>query len=274
MTRPPQYPGRRSRRIAVLAAVLAGLLLVVGCSGGGDAAPAPSAAAVVRQAFVTTRDAGTARATVAARTGLAGQDVTVNGNGVLDLRSGSTDVTLDLPTFGGTVHVLYVGGTVYAALPAAFAVLVGRGKPWISIPLDRLGGSAAGSFAALGGLSGNPAQQLGYLQGVRDDARVIGPEPVDGTPTTHYAGVIDLDRTPAAADPATRPQVDQLKGRLGGSTVPVDVWVDGQGRLRRVTESPAGSSTTVTFSDFGVPVSVAAPPADQVADASRFLPAG
>ena len=76
-----------------------------------------------------------------------------------------------------------------------------------------------------------------------------------------------------AADPASRPAVEGLKQQAGGPTVPVDVWVDGQGRLRRVAlTTGGGGTTTVTLSEYGVPVSVAAPRADEVNDLGALLP--
>ena len=261
---------------AVLAGlVLACLVLVAGCSGGSGAAavvPPPNPADAIRQAFVTTRDAGTARVALASRTSAAGQPLDVTGDGVLQLATGAADLGIDLPSLGGRVRVLSTGGTVYAALPPGITSFLGGGKPWVAVDLARLSG-ASGPLAGLGGgLTTDPAQQLAYLQGVRDDARVVGPEPVDGVATTHYAGTIDLDRVPAASDPAARPALDRLEAQLGSSTLPVEVWVDEQGRLRRVLQTVRTTTTTVTFSDYGVPAPVDPPPADQVADVSSLLP--
>ncbi len=264
-------PGRRVP--AVLAVVLAGLLLVAGCGGGGpgggSGGPPPSPADAVRQAFVTTRDAGTARVALVNRTSTAGTSLDVTGDGVLQLATGAADLGIALPSLGGRVRVLSTGGVVYAALPPAIASFLGGGKPWVSTGLDRLAGSAA----PLGGaLTTDPAQQLASLQAVRDDARLVGPEPVDGTPTTHDAATVDLDRVPATSDSASRPALDRVKAKLGTSTLPVDVWIDEQGRLRRVAQTVGRTTTTVTFSDFGVPAPVVPPPADQVADVSALLP--
>jgi len=264
-------PGRRVP--AVLAVVLAGLLLVAGCGGGGpgggSGGPPPSPADAVRQAFVTTRDAGTARVALVNRTSTAGTSLDVTGDGVLQLATGAADLGIALPSLGGRVRVLSTGGVVYAALPPGIASFLGGGKPWVSTGLDRLAGSAG----PLGGaLTTDPAQQLASLQAVRDDARLVGPEPVDGTPTTHDAATVDLDRVPATSDPASRPALDRVKAKLGTSTLPVDVWIDEQGRLRRVAQTVGRTTTTVTFSDFGVPAPVVPPPADQVADVSALLP--
>ena len=260
-------------RVGALLVLLLAALLVGGC-GSGPAAPAgPTPSEAIRQAATATRDAGSARVALAARTTVAGRPLDVTGDGVVQFVTGAADLGVALPSLGGRVRVVSTGGVVYAMLPPGIGTfLVSGGRPWVSVPLERLG--AAGPLAGVGGgLATDPARQLALLQAVRDDARLVGPEPVDATPTTHYAGTVDLDRA-AAADPASRPAVEGLKQQAGGPTVPVDVWVDGQGRLRRValTTGAGGGTTTVTLSDHGTPVSVAAPPADQVNDLGALLP--
>jgi hypothetical protein len=68
-----------------------------------------------------------------------------------------------------------------------------------------------------------------------------------------------------------------LRGTSG--TIPVDVWVDGAGRVRRETMSfsygkalrGAQMAMTMNFSDFGSPVTVTVPPADQVQDVTSLI---
>jgi len=94
--------------------------------------------------------------------------------------------------------------------------------------------------------------------------------------------VVDLLATPAAKDPATRPAVDRLAAEIGSTRLPVDVWVGDDGRIRRLTQTttsvpragaPSTASTTaVTLSQFGLPVAVTPPPADQVTVVGALLP--
>ena len=268
---------------SVLAVVL--LVLLTACGAGAtSAAPPPPASngEVVRRAVAASRDAGPAAVTVLNRTSSGGQDVDVTGDGVLDLGARTADVGVDLPSLGGRVRVLFVGGVLYAALPPQIAGLVGGGRPWVSVNVDRLAQAQLGApLSQLGVSPTNPADQLAWLQAVRDDARLVGPEAIDGTPTTHYAAVVDLDRVPAAQDPAQRPAIDRLKTRLGTAMLPVDVWIDPQGRLRRVSQTvtspprpgipPTGATTTVTFTRFGAPPVAPAPPPEQVSDLSGLL---
>ncbi len=79
------------------------------------------------------------------------------------------------------------------------------------------------------------------------DLRADGEQQIDGARTVRYRGTV-----PAAADPTS-----------------FEVWMDDQGRLRRLARTSAGSTgvtrAEVTFRDFGDRIDVAPPPADQVA---------
>lgn len=258
--------------------------LLAGCSG--TASPV-SPATQVRAAIVATAAAGPSRVAVEGRTAVAGQEIPLQGDGVLDPRAQAADLTLRVPSLGD-VRVVFAGGRLDARLPPAASGLIGLvadGKPWVSVDADRLARSSYGApLGALGvGTSQNPARQLAWLDAIRDDVREVGPEQVAGRDATHYVGVVDLDRVPGAQDPSTRPAVDLLKQQLGSSTLPVDLWV-ADGRLVKVaqtvtvpaqgTGAPTSTTTALTFTDVGGAPAVVAPPADQVADLGRFLPAG
>lgn len=266
--------------------VLPVLLLAALLAGCGTAAPV-SPATVVRAAVVATAAAGPSRVTVEGRTALAGQEIPLQGDGTLDPRAQAADLTLRVPALGD-VRVVFADGRLVAQLPPTAAGLIGAvagGRSWVSVDADRLARSGYGApLGALGvGTSQNPARQLAWLDAIRDDVREVGPEQVGGRDATHYAGVVDLDRVPGAQDPATRPAVDRLRSQLRSSTLPVDLWV-ADGRLVKVAQTvtvpapdagaPTTTTTALTFTDVGGAPAVVAPPADEVADLNRFLPAG
>ena len=87
------------------------------------------------------------------------------------------------------------------------------------------------------------------LELLRDigDVQTIGNETLRGVPTTHYRGTIDA--------------ID----------APVDVWVDGDGRARKVTVATVDRrgikvETEIEYYDFGVELDVTVPPARDVLD--------
>ena len=109
-----------------------------------------------------------------------------------------------------------------------------------------------------------------------------------GVETTHYKGVIDLDKAAQLAPEDTRDQVqesiDQLKEQSGLSELPVEVWIDGDGLPARVQYAFAGSlvapdtegsqdvSTIFAMElfDWGTEVTIQPPPAGEVTDISEL----
>jgi hypothetical protein len=98
----------------------------------------------------------------------------------------------------------------------------------------------------------------------------------------HYRTTIDRSNLMANVPAAQRTRVREAMKQIGMSTIPVDVWVDGQGLLRQESLSltlgqgleNATMKMTFDLHDFGEPVKVEVPPADQVFDALSALKGG
>ena len=92
--------------------------------------------------------------------------------------------------------------------------------------------------------------------------KTVGKEQVAGVDTTHYAVVVDPTKLPA-----TLPGKSALN-TAGIKSIPVDIYVDDQGRPVQVTENltVAGkkTSTKAMISRYNKPVTISAPPASQV----------
>lgn len=141
----------------------------------------------------------------------------------------------------------------------------------------------------------DPSQQLAYLKGVSDSVEELGEEEVRGESTTHYRAEVDLERAAEQQGPEARRAYEQMAQQIGTSTLPVDVWLDGDGLIRRfemtmnVPLPPQGAPSngaqpTVSqgetegritiveeLYDFGVPVNVEPPPEDQITDMSELM---
>ena len=96
-------------------------------------------------------------------------------------------------------------------------------------------------FSDLASLSqgqNDPTAQLEYLRGI-SDAEEVGTEQVAGVETTHYSGTVDLDaaydRLPDDTRGELKQAIAQARKQFGHGAMPVDVWVDGDGLLRRMT---------------------------------------
>ena len=266
------YPGReqqgdglRVRRsrlwpLGVAAAVAAVVMTGVALSLPGNGRTGTQA---VLASYTATRDSGSARTAFT----ITGGGQSASGQGVGDLRTGDAAGTVTLPVVG-TVQVLNAGGALYVQVPEQFRQFTG-GKPWASTDAVNLLQLAN---AALGGIGLNqpfdPAQVLPYVRGVSGQVTDVGHDTVRGAATTHYRAVIDLsrvaDRANAEAQPALRGAAAAVRQPL-----PADLWVDDQGRLRKLTMTvPGPTSVTATFElwDFGVRVDAVAPDPDQVGE--------
>ena len=75
-----------------------------------------------------------------------------------------------------------------------------------------------------------------------------------------------------------KPSIDQLVDQSGISRVPVEVWIDDDGIVRRMKQTFGGNSSglqmnmtmTSDLYDFGTDVNVEEPPADEVVDFSEL----
>lgn len=186
--------------------------------------------------------------------------------------------------FDAPMQVVVSEETVYLRVPLLEALTGTSG--WLSAAADELGAGAD----ALGvtGATTHPARLLETLRGITADLDGRGEEEVRGVTATRYAGTIDLDDVLAGAPADERAQLeaelDQL-GAPGSRSVPVEVWIDADGLVRRLSmrfdgiaadEGPIGvpGSATMTLElfDFGLPVEVELPAPGEVTPMSDVLP--
>jgi hypothetical protein len=244
--------------VGLLASALAGAVGVSGCGGGGGLD-----GSAVAEAAQTTQSAGTARLALSAAVG--GQ--TLNGSGFVDMKRRAADISLELPQ--GTLREITRGTRVYLKPPAGLGS--SRLKtPWMMVDVGAVAQAQGINLGALQSLS-DPS---GTIDQLRSAGKVekVGTETVRGVQTTHFKAVVDL-RKAAQRAPAAKSSVDQLIRMLGRSSIPVEVWLDNQKRLRReqVSLTVLGQplTETVELYDFGARQAIKPPPADQVTDVTK-----
>jgi hypothetical protein len=297
-----------------MAALAVSALLVTGC-GGGD-----SSTAVSNGEPITFRQlAQSASTSAAATSGRFSFEVTatfpganepfgLSGEGAFDAPSERASFAVDmsalakllggfvsglagpnatdLPDFddpeGWKLELVQDGKTAYVRLPALDDQLP-AGKSWIR---GTEGASAGGfDFSEFRHMAnGDPRDVLASLRTVTSDVETVGTEELRGIETTHYRALIDpaelAKATPASGQAPSQSLVDQLTAQAGLGDMPVDVWLDANGLVRKLTmelsAAQSGSSETsrVTMAfelwDYGEPVEIEVPPASQVADASAL----
>jgi hypothetical protein len=203
--------------------------------------------------------------------------VTVTGHGEYSFANKTGEMTLTVPTSGAgsaaTIQVREIGHDLYISTPALTGL--DGGKTWVEVDLSQLRQQQGQSVSGVGALSeADPSQILALLQQLGGSVTRVGTADAEGVPTTEYQGRIDLAASSGTSSIVSR----QVAQSLGLSDVPVDVWVDGAGRARQVATSftviGVSIKAQVNFGNFGVPVSVSAPPAGDTANGSSLLQSG
>jgi hypothetical protein len=262
------------RRGALAAIVLALAMTAAACGSGGGGNDAAVSIKTLQAAASNTQAAESSRYTMDMTLDVGGESVTITVDGVMSGDGKTGELHISMPVVG-SIDERVVDGVIYMNLgsfPGAPDDVAGK---WVKLDPAQLDDGTLGDLADQTENS-SPTQGLEYLQGLSGDVENLGQEDVDGVATTHYRASIDyakvLDRLPNATDA----QRDALS-KLG--VVPADVWIDGQDRVVKMHMTidasgfGAGAGTaelTMHLSDFGTPVDVQPPPADQTVDFSEL----
>jgi hypothetical protein len=167
-----------------------------------------------------------------------------------------------------TYEFRLMNGTLYVTLGAlGDSVDLPDGK-WVKLDAKALGLSEAELVDLTGG-GASPELGLQYLASVNaGDVVVEGTEQVRGENTTRYTATVNLEALAQRGSPAmVKRQKKNLEELGAAKTVPMTVWIDGEGRTRKmkyelaITSSSIASKSTITmeFYDFGLPVEINAP---------------
>ncbi len=285
---PPRSPELvRLRRIAAAAAavaLLAALALVVvlvrdggGAAAGGDA---HASLLVARAAKVTASEPGfEAALTITVTT--AGARASIHATGSFDPADRNGSLRFD--EGGLSLDELLVGPEVYLRLPAASAAALGAATPWVEADADAV--SQAGGINSSLTAASDPAEELAFLRAA-GHVTPGGTARVRGVETTRYRAVIDLAHYASVVPPSehltAEQNASQFERLTGQPTLPIDVWVDSLGRVRRMhfavnvceAAGNAGGAVTVDFYGYGPQPAVAPPPAGEVTDVTDRLAAG
>ena len=231
---------------------------------------------VVAAAAAKTSDAGSSRVAFEVTATPLGRDVSVRGEGAFDYEAARGQIELDASSLlaGSRLEVRIVDSKVFVRVPPALAWIPGA-KPWVAVGDESL------DAYGLGELQQDPGQLLSLLRASSTKVTKTGTVAVRGVETTRYVAQLELTKAlEANADAlgltatereALRRAADELRRRSERQTLPVAVFVDADGLVRRLTLRDAEGSVSVDFWDFGADVDVQAPPARDVTDASGLL---
>jgi len=251
--------------------VLALLLLVLPLAACGGTSDVTSLDPVAQAADKTTNVSG-AHFLMSARIGDKSETIAFSGPGEIADHGKKLHVQLSLPA-----SVLGTGGTGNAKfeLVGADNAYYLRGGPfeqvapgkWVKVK------STDPSFN-LG--QNDPSQMLQYLRAT-SNVDEVGSDAVRGVDTKHYAARLQLDKVADRVSPEAARALKQATKTLGTKEIPMDVWVDGDGLVRRIKMDwhPKGATFVMSLDlfDFG-DVTIDTPKDSDTVDLSNMLGGG
>jgi hypothetical protein len=277
---------RQGRRTALAGALVALAITAAACGSGSGSGGQQAAVSIktLEAAVSNTEAAESTRFVMDLTIEVAGESMTMHGEGVASGDGQNGQISMRIPSVG-TMEQRIVDGTFYAnfgdLLGSGFDKELG-GKKWVVFDLDELGALGESNISQLADQSdaSGPKQGLEYLQGLSGDVEEVGEDTVAGRPATRYRASIDYAKV-AAEQPGATPEMSAALTKLG--TVPADVWIDDQDRVVKmhfaIDAAAFGGKDgkavmTMEITDFDVPVDVQAPPADETVDLSALSSLG
>jgi hypothetical protein len=272
-----------ARRLLALLTLLAAIPVLSGCG-----AESLSTASIAEAADVTVAERGMRIAIDQTLTLPGAGRMSTTGSGVMDTAGQTSHLTMKVTSAPDvvvgafdksdlTTEVIADHAVVYTHSPQ-LSQLLGAGRRWLRIDAAKVGEAAGIDVSALTQPGQDPTQAVRQLRAVGADIEKVGREDVRGVETMRYRATVDLHRYPAlapAADrAAAREAIERLIELTGASTIPVDVWIGRDDRVRRMTQrlsfkGPGGPSTIAQrfeLYDFGTKVDIKIPPRSQVTD--------
>jgi len=276
---------------ALVAAAAVTVTALAGCTPGGGSTGTVALATRegLTNAAQRTAAARTARVEMAvnAAGGPGGGVVTITATGAIDAEHDRFSLSMDLTALlaglpasadaiGSSVELVGTGDTVFFRSPF-FAQALGVTTDWV--------GMQAGAGSTLDPT--DPVAFLDLLHGTGADVERVGHETVRGVETDTIHATVTVRAALANAPAGARNRLQRALEQLGDAAtglldaeLPVDVDVDSDGIIRKLVlqiRAPASAADTqaaavsIEYFDFGEPVTIEPPPADQVTDVTaRF----
>jgi hypothetical protein len=282
-------------RVAAAALVATVAITAAGCGGSSSSSSSMTPLELVSQAVSKTTKAESAKFHMALTETIGPiGPLTVTADGVSDNATHSAKMSMDLSSVAQLSGAdasnprdwqgdVIVDGSnpkavvEYMRVPALSKLIPGA-KPWLKLDLDKVTKGQGIGFSQFLQTAGgqDPTQALQMLQSV-GDVKATGTEQVDGADTTKYSGALDPQKL---AQKFSAGGMAKIFKQMGTTTIPVTVWIDGDGYVRKLEERLSaqvpGSGTmdlkiAAQMSDFGTSVSVTAPSADETTDLATLM---
>jgi hypothetical protein len=192
-------------------------------------------------------------AKIAMRMNAAGQAITMDGQMKRDGADTAMQMTMDMASI--KMEMILVDKVLYMKLPAEMTGALGASstKPWFKV-------SSTGTDPL--------SKQMGPMLEQLDDSKQAK-ETLDGEQTTHYWITLDMAKMAKSSDPNMK-QAGEAAAAAGMKSMDMEMWLNADNLpVKVVTKAPAAGQTVevvATYTDWGKPVDIKAPPADQVGE--------
>jgi hypothetical protein len=270
--------------LATAIVVVAAIVAFSGGSGGGALNP-------VAQAAETTTQTDGAHVALSGSVSISGlaTPITLTGEGAFNFKANEGGLEMSMAGFPSSVtarlsssdlqmHELFKAGSLYVGSPL-FAGTLPTGVKWMRLDLARIQQAIGLDPSSLMNGGTDPTALLRYLK-ASGGSHLVSHELVRGVPTARYTGTIDLLKaaeSQPSSDPAKlRAAFAQLIAQSGSRNLPVSVWIDSRGLVRKMSltmsvgvgAQRSDVALSVEYFDFGATPSIAVPPASEVFDAT------
>jgi hypothetical protein len=294
------------RRLYLVLAALVGAVALV-ASGCGTSSAVPELTSFTSAASASSSaDSAKFELTFAMTMPLSDKPLEFKASGGFDKPADRAQLTFDLSSlvelfkglgqsFGGKVtgdmgdpsdwklDAIKDGDLVYLHFPL-IADELPAGKTWVKGDVKELSGADAGELSQFGSFAGtDPRDVFGMLKAVSGSIESVGSEEIRGVETSHYKATIDISKLEQLVPPEQRQSLgglDQAAAQAGLTGIPIEIWIDGDQRVRKLTfevdakEPGTTQHVKATFDvelyDYGKPLEITLPPADQVVDAATL----
>ncbi|MBB4688569.1 LppX_LprAFG lipoprotein [Amycolatopsis jiangsuensis] len=215
---------------------------------------------------------------------LGGQAVTANGAMTFDGPNPKFTMTMDSPQ--GATDMRYLDNTIYLKVPPEQAAQYGTDKAWLKISPDA-GDPLSQTLSKSMQQASKQSDPTQILDQVAKAGRIVGSDQTElnGQQVNHYRVELDVNKAVDQFTGDLPAEVkDQMTKMLAGKDIkiPAELWLDKDQLPLQVTMdetrmmqamgagAQGAGKITVKYSDWGAPVDVTAPPADQVGDFSEI----
>jgi hypothetical protein len=203
----------------------------------------------------------------------------MKGTSEVDYANNASHSIITMPMLG-KMETIQIGNVSYVKSDMMSGLTGSSKQQWM-----KSSASSADSTGVTGSLGGSdPTAMFAFLAGA-SSLDQVGTEQIDGVETVHYTGTIDASKIAQNLPADQAKQVRDSIAAVGMKEMPFDVWVGSDGLVRRVAftfdlsamsggASPAPGTEmlknakmviTIDLFDYGVPVSIEAPPASEIA---------